>query len=121
MTVIINGVDVSAYIQQKTDIYEAPRRITGPNAGTAIDGTYIEDYVTTKYDPSFRAKPMPAEMIAQLLEACERDYVVIKYESGRMNGLRTIQAVPSASTIQYLTEYDITKIYGGLALSFVEK
>lgn len=121
MIVIINGVDYSAYIQQKTDVTETPRRISGANAGTALDGTYIEDYVTTKYDPSFRAKPMPASMIASLLAACENEYVTIRYTSGRADGTRTIVAVPTASTIQFLTAYADSRIYGGLTLSFTEK
>ena len=122
MTLIINGVDYSTYIQQKTDITETPRRISGNNTGTALDGTYIEDYVTTKYDPSFRAKPMPADKIAALLAACENEYVSIRYSSGRANGVRSIQAVPTASTIQFLTTYAETQaIYGGLVLSFTEK
>lgn len=121
MTLIINGVDYSEYIQQKTDITETPRRITGANSGTALDGTYIEDYVTTKYDPSFRAKPMPAGKIAELLAACESGYVTLRYFSGRENGIRAILAVPTASTVQFLTQYAESAIYGGLVLSFKEK
>lgn len=122
MTFILNNVDLSAYLQQKVGITETPRRISGNNSGVAIDGTLIDDYVTTKYDLTVRAKPMPAADILTLLTACAAQYVEITYTSVIASGsTRTINAVPSASTVQFLTAYAGGRIYGDLVLSFSER
>lgn len=122
MTFTMNGIDFSAYIQRKIDITETPRRITGPHSGTALDGSYIEDYITTKYDVSVRTKPLPDAMISALLAEFEGAYVTLVYTSFLTLGdVRRIQAVPTASTLRFLTEYAEGRIYGDLVLSFTER
>ena len=118
----INNKDFSAYIQQKVDVIETPRRIVGDNAFTALDGTYNEDYVTTKYDISVRLKPLPAGIVASILEELQLPYVTVIYTSvWAPDGARRIRAVPTASTVRFLTEYAGGRIYGDVVMGFTER
>ena len=118
----IGGIDFSGYIQNKVDIVETPRRITGPNAFTALDGTYNEDYITTKYDVSVRMKPLPDRLVTDLLYQLQLPYVSVFYTSmWTPGGMRRIRAVPTASTVRFLTNYAGERIYGDVVLSFTER
>lgn len=118
----INNKDFSAHIQSKVDVVETPRRIVGRNAFTALDGTYNEDYVTTKYDLSVRLKPLPAGTVTSILEELQLPYVTLIYTSvWAPDGARRIRAVPTASTMRFLTEYAGGRIYGDVVLGFTER
>lgn len=122
MILRINGTDYSSYIQQKTDITETPRRITGTAGFTALSGRINEDYIITKYDPSFRLKPLPREKVAALIAEFENPYVSVFYTSVFVEtGVRRIQAVPTASTIKYLCDYAGGRVYGDVVISFTER
>ena len=116
----IDGVDFTEYVM-KYGAIETPRRIVGPNAGTAMDGTYIEDLITIKYDLAFVVKPLRPDMLAQLIAACSPPYVNIEYQSGVFNGLRTGVYCPSPSSVEFLTVYAQQGVYGNLTLNFTEK
>lgn len=120
MTLIINGQDFSAYIQQKTDITETMRRIVGPAQDTAVDGTEILDLVKIKWDPAFRLKPLPKSMMQQLLAMMELEQVTIQYESVVQNTLREIEAEPVSITVQYAMDWNGEEIYADTPISFME-
>ena len=120
MTLIINGQDFSAYIQQKTDITETMRRIVGPAQDTAVDGTEILDLVKIKWDPAFRLNPLPKSMMQKLIAMMEQEQVTIKYESVVQNTLRTIDAEPVSITVQFATYWNGEEIYADTPISFME-
>lgn len=120
MTLIINGQDFSAYIQQKTDITETMRRIVGPAQDTAVDGTEILDLVKIKWDPAFRLKPLPKANMMQLIAMMEQEKVTIQYDSVVQNTLRTIDAEPVSITVQYATDWNGQEIYADTPISFME-
>lgn len=118
----LNDKNFDDCVQSKVDVIESPRRIIGDNAFTAIDGTYNEDYAATKYDLSVRLKPLPADIVASILTELQMPYVNVFYTSvWAPNGVRIIRAVPTASTMKYLTNYAGGRIYGDIVLSFMEQ
>lgn len=121
MTLIINGTDFSSYIQQKVDIVESPRRVEGGNGGTSIDFDEIYDEGVTKYDASFRLKPMPASMIRVLLAAVEQVPCDVIYTSMLTDTTRAIEARVSIGTISYLTTAQGERIYGESSITITER
>lgn len=121
MTLIIDGVDFSDFIQQKTDIVERPRYIDGKGIGTAINGNAIFDRIATKYDVSFLLKPMPAENIREIIRACEANESEVQYTSVLFDTERSIKAQLSISAVRYLTESNGNRIYGECSIVVSEK
>lgn len=121
MTLKINYIDFSAYIQQETDIIETMRKVTGPAQGNALDGTTIPDLIKVKWDPSFRLKPLPQSMMAQLIPLMEEETVTISYTSVKLGSvLREIEAMPVSMSIQYATTANGERIYADTPISFEE-
>lgn len=121
MTLKINYIDFSAYIQQETDIVETMRKVTGPAQGNALDGTTIPDLIKVKWDPSFRLKPLPQSMMAQLIPLMESETVTISYTSVKLGSvLREIEAMPVSMSIQYATTFNGERIYADTPISFEE-
>lgn len=121
MTLKINYIDFSAYIQQETDIIETMRKVTGPAQGNALDGTTIPDLIKVKWDPSFRLKPLPQSMMAQLIPLMEEETVTISYTSVKLGSvLREIEAMPVSMSIQYATTVNGERIYADTPISFEE-
>lgn len=121
MTLKINYIDFSAYIQQETDIVETMRKVTGPAQGNALDGTTIPDLIKVKWDPSFRLKPLPQSMMAQLIPLMEEETVTISYTSVKLGSvLREIEAMPVSMSIQYATTSNGERIYADTPISFEE-
>lgn len=121
ITFKVNGADYSKYVQRTP--YEAVRRVTGSNSGYMLDGSRREDYIATKYDPTFSCKPMPKSDMRTLLMAFEAESVTLQYTSVRGSGAtRTIYAIPSPKTVHLLMWLlsSSTPIYGDLELSFIE-
>lgn len=116
----IDGVDFSDYIN-KSGIIETPRRVTGPNGGTTLDGTHIEDLLTIKYDVEFIIKPLRPEQMKVLISALSKQYVALTYTSGARNADVTIAAVPSPSSIELLTYYAGRSVYGNATVEFMER
>lgn len=116
----IDGVDFTEYVN-RFGVVETPRRVTGPNTGTAMDGSYIEDLITIKHDVSFVVKPLRPEKMKILLNAISKEYVIVEYLSISKNEEVTITAVPSSSSIELLTFYAQKAVYGNLTISFMEK
>lgn len=121
MTLKINYIDFSAYIQQETDIIETMRKVVGPAQGDALDGTTIPDLIKVKWDPSFRLKPLPQSMMAQLIPLMEEETVTISYTSVKLGlELREIEAMPLSMSIQYATTFNGERIYADTPISFEE-
>lgn len=120
MTLIINGVDFSSYIQQKTDIREEMRRIVGPAQDTAVDGTEILDLVKIKWDPSFRLKPLLKGDMQTLLAIMQLEKVTVQYTSVVSNTIRSIEAEPASISVQYATTWNGEDVYADTPISFRE-
>lgn len=121
MTLKINYIDFSEYIQQETDIIETMRKVTGPAQGDALDGTTIPDLIKVKWDPAFRLKPLPQSMMAQLIPLMESETVTISYTSVKLGSvLREIEAMPVSMSIQYATTFNGERIYADTPISFEE-
>ena len=120
MTLIINGQDFSAYIQQKTDITETMRRIVGPAQDTAVDVTDILDLIKIKWDPSFRLKPLLKSDMQTLLTMMQMEKVTLQYTSVVSNTLREIDAEPVSISVQYATTWNGEDVYADTPISFRE-
>lgn len=121
MTLKINYIDFSEYIQQETDIIETMRKVVGPAQGDALDGTTIPDLIKVKWDPAFRLKPLPQSMMAQLIPLMESETVTISYTSVKLGSvLREIEAMPVSMSIQYATTFNGERIYADTPISFEE-
>ena len=124
ITVIIDDLDISEYIQQTTDITEQMRKIYGRAQDTALDGTTIPNLVAIKYDPSFSTRPMPQSIAETLASYMEKETVTLQYTSFKYAGgqVRTITALPQSITINYATDdYNGERIYNNMALAFEEQ
>ena len=124
ITVIIDDLDISEYIQQTTDITEQMRKIYGRAQDTALDGTTIPNLVAIKYDPSFSTRPMPQSIAEILASYMEKETVTLQYTSFKYAGgqVRTITALPQSITINYATDdYNGERIYNNMALAFEEQ
>ena len=124
ITVIIDDLDISEYIQQTTDITEQMRKIYGRAQDTALDGTTIPNLVAIKYDPSFSTKPMPQSIAEILASYMEKETVTLQYTSFKYAGgqVRTITALPQSITLNYATDdYNGERVYNNMALAFEEQ
>lgn len=124
ITVIIDDLDISEYIQQTQDITEQMRKIYGRAQDTATDGTTIPNLVAIKYDPSFSTKPMPQSIAEILASYMEKETVTLQYTSFKYAGgqVRTITALPQSITLNYVTDdYNGERIYNNMALAFEEQ
>lgn len=124
ITVIIDDLDISEYIQQTVDITERMRKVYGKAQDTALDGTTIPNLVAIKYDPSFSTKPIPQSIAETLASYMEKETVTLQYTSFKYAGgqVRTITALPQSITINYATDdYNGERIYNNMALAFEEQ
>lgn len=113
---IIDGVDFSDCVMQRTDIQETPEYINGPNAGTSKVGTPIWDRVRTAYSFEQPIKPLPRARYLALARACEPNEVTLTYNSFQDTAPRTVRAQLALSRIQYATESWNGPIYHGSKL-----
>lgn len=117
----VDGLDLSEYIQQETDITETMRRVTGRAQDVGIDGTTIPDLIKVKWDPAFLLKPLKQPVVAALIEIMEREEVTVAYTSVRFNGqLRTIQAMPVSMRVKFATMHNGSRVYDATPISFEE-
>lgn len=120
ITLTVNGVDFSNYIQQMTDITEQMVKVVGPAQDVAVDGTTIPDLVKVKWNPSFRLKPLPQATMNTLINLMQLETVSIRYTSVRSNTTRTIRAMPVSMKVQYATTAGGVRIYADTPISFEE-
>lgn len=119
ITLIINNVDFSEYIQQETDVVEQMRRVE--NIETAIDGTMIPTLLSIKWDPSFLLKPLPKSKIETLIAMMELETVVVQYTSVVFNNNdRIIEAKPESIRVQFAMNHNGEDIYADTPISFIE-
>ncbi len=120
VTFKINNVDYSSDIVPYS-FTETPRRITGPNAGIALDGTLIEDLITVKYDISVEVRPSIASKINAIASAIAQDFVSITYFSPMRNQTVTVDMKPDPSTIAMVLLKGSGDLYGNFTISFQQK
>lgn len=124
MTVLINGTDISDYVQQTQDISETMRKVYGAAQDTASDGTIIPNLIAVKWDPSFLTVPMPQSIAEQVIAYMEQETVTLKYTSFKVagSGTRTITALPVSCTVSYaMDDHTGTRIYQACKLVFQEQ
>ena len=124
ITVIIDDLDISQYIQQTQDISEQMRKVYGKAQDTALDGSIIPNLVAIKWDPSFGTKPMPQSVASTLIAYMEKETVTLQYTSFKYAGgqTRTITALPMSLTVSYATnDYNGERVYQSAALAFQEQ
>lgn len=124
ITVIIDDLDISEYIQQTVDITEKMRKVYGKAQDMALDGTTIPNLVAIKYDPSFSTKPIPQSIAETLASYMEKETVTLQYTSFKYAGgqVRTITALPQSITLNYATDnYNGERVYNNMALAFEEQ
>lgn len=120
ITLRINGINFSNYIQQETDISEQMRKIIGPAQEEGIDGVTIPDLVKVKWDPAFRLKPLPQSAMVTLIALMEAETVTLQYSSVRTQALRSIEAMPVSMQVQFATMFNGERIYADTPISFEE-
>lgn len=121
-TLIIDGTDYSAYIQQETDISEQMEKLVGGTEGDAVDGTTIPDLIRVKWHPSFLLMPMPKSQMQPLIALMEAETVNLEYTSIHTvgNATRLITAMPVAMSVKYATRFNSEYIYDATPISFRE-
>lgn len=121
ITLKIDSVDFSDYIQQETDIAEQMVKITGPAQDIAVDGKTIPDLVRVKWNPSFRLKPLPQAKMNELIMLMEQESVSLQYTSVKLGSqLRSIEAMPVSMQVQYATTFNGSRIYADTPIAFEE-
>lgn len=114
-----NNINLTTLIQQTVDVVETPRKIYGNNGGMSTSGLEFEDLITTKYDPSFRLKPLPVSDLQTVINLMENATVTLRYTSAKAGGaLRSITAAPLGVTAHYATDSYGRMIYDGEILAF---
>lgn len=124
ITVIIDDLDISKYVQQTQDIEEQLRKVYGSAQAPALDGTIIPNLVAVKWDPSFLTVPMPQNVANTLIAYMEKETVTLQYTSFKYAGgqVRTITALPQTITVSYATDdYNGTRIYKATRIAFQEQ
>lgn len=114
-----DNYNLTPLIQQTVDVRESMRKIYGNNGGMSTAGVEFDDLIATKYDPSFRLKPLPASEYAAVMAIMEKESVVLRYTSVKTTGaLRTITAAPLELGAHYVTDSYGRRIYDGEIISF---
>lgn len=115
----VDNLNLTTYIQQQTDVHEAVRKVYGNNGGMSISGEEFDDLVIVKLDPSFRLKPLPRSLYAQVLALMKKKVVTVRYTSVEGTALRSIQAAPAEMAPHYIMDdYSGRRIYDGEIISF---
>lgn len=117
----VGTLNLTQYIQQKTDVIEQVRKVYGNNGGMSITGEEFEDLIAVKIDPTFRLKPMPRDTYMQIMTAMKSSSVTVRYTSVISSALRSIKAAPLEMRAHYvMDDYAGARIYDGETISFKE-
>lgn len=119
-TLIIAGIDFSAYVQWKVDRLETTRKVYGPNNLIDIDGNEYPDLVANKIDPGFLLKPLPKSMLQTLYQVMQQTTVPITYTSFSANTDISTNVIPQDLSLKYACEAWNGDIYEGTAITFRE-
>lgn len=114
----VDNLNLTSYIQQKTDIVENMRKIYGSNGGMSTSGEEFVDLITVQIDPSFRLKPLPRADYVQVMQLMQKPTVTVRYTSVMSDALRIIKAAPVELVAHYATDARGSRIYDGETISF---
>lgn len=114
----VDNLNLTTYIQQKTDVVENMRKVYGNNGGMSTSGEEFVDLITVQIDPSFRLKPLPRNIYAQIMNLMQKPTVAIRYTSVMSEALRSITAAPVELVAHYATDARGSRIYDGETISF---
>lgn len=119
-TLILGGVDFSAYVQWEVDRLEKTRKVYGPNGLVDIDGNEYPDLLANKIDPGWLLKPLPASMLQTLYEVMRQETISATYTSFSSNADITTELIPQDFQLRYACEAWNGSIYQGTAITFRE-
>lgn len=114
----VDNLNLTTFIQQKTDVVENMRKIYGNNGGMSTSGEEFVDLIVVQIDPSFRLKPLPRDIYAQIMTLMQKPTVAIRYTSVMSDSLRSITAAPTELVAHYATDARGSRIYDGETISF---
>lgn len=120
MTFKINNTDFSNKVP-KYGIVETPRRVTGPNSGVSLDGTYIEDLICVKYDVQVSLMPLSPTDVSTIAQLMANQYVDIEYYSPSHGEISVVTMVPGMSSVSLALKNDTVEFYHQVTLTFKEK
>lgn len=114
-----DNYNLTPLIQQTVDVRENMRKEYGNNGGKSTAGIEFVDLIVTKYDPSFRLKPLPRDQYNIVMGIMAKASVTLRYTSVLTSGtLRGITAAPLELAAHYVTDSYGRLIYDGEVISF---
>lgn len=114
-----DNYNLTPLIQQTVDVRENMRKEYGNNGGKSTAGVEFVDLIVTKYDPSFRLKPLPRDQYNIVMGIMAKASVTLRYTSVLTSGaLRGITAAPLELAAHYVTDSYGRLIYDGEVISF---
>lgn len=114
-----DNYNLTPLIQQTIDVVENMRKEYGNNGGMSTTGVQFDDLIVTKYDPSFRLKPLPADQYQIVMGIMSKASVTLRYTSVITGGaLRGITAAPLELRAHYVLDSYGRRIYDGEVISF---
>lgn len=117
MTLIINSVDLSSYIEQTQNITEYPIYVNGPLEGKSKTGKPFHDRIRTRYGFTRKLVPIPQSVMAQVLSACEGNSVEVTYTSARAVSDVTANGQASVSGFSYALDHNGERYYYGATIT----
>ena len=94
------------------------RKTYGDNGGMSTIGEEFVDLIVVQIDPSFRLRPLPRDLYAEVMNLMKRPTVVLRYTSVMSDSLRTITAAPTELMAHYAMDNYGVRIYDGETISF---
>lgn len=122
MTFIINNTDFSGLI--KVDGYTVtPRKVTGPAAGTLLNGEQVADQVAVKRDLTVQVEAGDTATVSSLASLCMEEYVNLIFGDPLSGQNYTGVYMPQANGIPMAIDMDHKgKTYWySFSISFKEK
>lgn len=126
MTLILDvsgtPLDISAYVQQKTDIYEEPVYTSGVAEGKSKVGTPIYDRLRTIYRFSVPLKPNVQSIYALIDAKCRMNKMSVTYTSYTQPTPRTLTGQCTFSRAQFVKTINRDgveeNVYAGPTITF---
>lgn len=122
LAISINGTDYSNLLQY-TDRSETLRRVQGPNAGVARDGSDIYDDLAIKYDLQVNTKPFLSSQLASLVTLLSATTVTVVYFSALRNSTvtQTMRVENLSAVIGAVRQSDNQALISAIPIQFRQK
>lgn len=119
MPLEVNSVDWAEYCA----VYgytEIPRKVEGPNGGTAINGDTIWDIVACKYDLIVPLMPLTMSQLKTVMASCAGGAVPVRYMSIETDNYVTRMMKPDLSSVALALKSPIQEYFSGMTVTFTE-